>query len=381
MMKAEIVFGGKRLLDAAKIPHAEKRPLGVPLEDSFKEMRKLLEKGKNVAILADGDPLFFGIGSRLLEFFPEQNIRIHPNVNTVSLAAARSGLPWQEICVVSLHGRNDSAPLFGLLQQGRPTAVFTDRKNTPARIAEMLEQRGVSKVKMTVFSMLGTGTEQIESGLPEKFLNREWADLNIVFLLPEEKTERGATLGTDDSLYVKEKGLITKRTVRCTGLGMLDLQDGQTVWDLGAGCGSVSIEASAVGRCSRVIAVERNRKRIDMIRENIGRFRAWSVEAIEGEMPGCLEELPNPDRIFMGGGLGRDSSVLEYATERLKPGGRIVVHTILMGSMERCRKVLDTLDWKWEAVQLQCSISDSIAGDHRFEAQNPVTIFMAEKPL
>lgn len=380
LKNADIVFGGKRLLNALQDFKAEKRILKVPLDDSLKEIKGLLDSGKNVAVIADGDPLFFGIGAKLFTEFTQDVIRVYPNVTTLALAASKAGIPWHDLQAISLHGRNDYSPLFGFLQRRKSVAVFTDEKNSPSRIAQRLVRRGVQGVEMKIFSMLGTSEEKIETGDPEDFLKHEVANLNIVFLLPEKDHSLRATLGSDDQLYIKERGLITKRAVRCAGLGMLDLHDGQTIWDLGAGCGSVAIEASSVARCAQVIAVEKDKDRLQMIRKNIQQFRAWSVDVLEGEMPDCLEGLPNPDRIFIGGGIGRDSTVIEYAAKQLKPGGRIVVHAILMGSIERTAKAFDQLNWRWEAIQLQCSVSDEIAGDHRFQAQNPVTIFTASKP-
>lgn len=380
LLNTDVIFGSQRLLDSISEYTAEKRILKLPLEDTFTEMESLKESGRNVAFLADGDPLFYGIGKRLIKRFSAESVRVHPNVSTVSLAASKAGIPWNDMQVTSLHGRDDYYILFGLLQRRHDVAVYTDNQNTPSRIAQRLVRRGVKGVTMKIFSMLGTPQEKIESGSPEDFLKHEVDHLNIVFLLPEKDHGRRATLGCDDRIYIKERGLITKRAVRCAGIGMLDLHDGQTVWDLGAGCGSVAIEASVVARCARVIAVEKNKDRLQMIRDNVQQFRAWSIRVVEGEMPECLEGLPEPDRIFIGGGIGRDSSVIERAAELLKPGGRMVVHAILMGSIERTAKTFSNLNWRWEAMQLQCNVSDEIAGDHRFQAQNPVTIFMANKP-
>lgn len=117
-----------------------------------------------------------------------------------------------------------------------------------------------------------------------------------------------------------------------------------------------------------------------MIEQNIRRFRAWTVEAVHGKMPEALDQLPDPDRIFMGGGIGKDYSVIREAAKRLKPGGRIVIHTILLGSFQRSRETFEDLGWDWQSMQLQASVSDRLAGDIRYKAQNPVTIIWADKP-
>ena len=152
-----------------------------------------------------------------------------------------------------------------------------------------------------------------------------------------------------------------------------------TVWDLGAGCGSVAIEASLLAHQGAVLAVERNGARVQLIRDNIRRMGAYGVQAVAGEMPQCLASLPDPDRIFMGGGMGEDDRVLEVAARRLKPGGRLVLHLVLMGSLSRARDYLMGLKWPFTVTQVAVSRSRSIAGDQRLAALNPVFIVAADK--
>ena len=177
---------------------------------------------------------------------------------------------------------------------------------------------------------------------------------------------------------------ITKLPVRAAGLAHLSVAPDSTVWDLGAGCGSVSIEASHLARRGRVFAVERNKTRAAMIRENIRRTGAWLVDVVLGEMPEALDGLPEPDRIFIGGGLGgeanQDSVLLDIACRKLAPRGRMVVHCILLDSLHTAKDHFQSLGWHFGVTQLQASATDSLAGDLRFKAQNPVFVLWAEKP-
>jgi precorrin-6Y C5,15-methyltransferase (decarboxylating) len=108
---------------------------------------------------------------------------------------------------------------------------------------------------------------------------------------------------------------------------------------------------------------------------------AYGVEVVHGEMPGCLEALPDPERIFVGGGIGKDNKVLEEAITRLKPGGRLVLHLVLMGSLTRASDYLKSLNWPYSIAQVQVSRSKSMIGDQRLEALNPVFIVSATKPV
>ncbi|BDQ33882.1 precorrin-6y C5,15-methyltransferase (decarboxylating) subunit CbiE [Pseudodesulfovibrio portus] len=385
---AHLVVGGKRVLDAVPsglIPDsAAVRTVSGPLPPLFDAIRKAMGKGLNVVVLADGDPLFFGIGKRLGEEIGRENLLVTPNVSTLQLAAARLGLPWQEMDFVSLHGRDDFSPLYASLVRADLIAVFTDATNTPAEVARALLERGADCFSMTVLEDLGTPEERVRPlALPETW-GMDFSDLNLVILERQYPPEIELTLGIPDHYYLHQKNLITKLPVRAAGLAHLNVEPGSTVWDLGAGCGSVSIEASHLARRGRVFAVERHKTRAAMIRENIRRTGAWLVETILGEMPDVLEGLPAPDRVFIGGGLGgesnRDSALLEVACDRLAARGRIVAHCILLDTLHAAKAHFDRLGWHFGVTQLQASATDSLAGDLRFKAQNPVFVLWAEKP-
>ncbi|WP_432738359.1 precorrin-6y C5,15-methyltransferase (decarboxylating) subunit CbiE [Maridesulfovibrio sp. FT414] len=378
--KADILSGGKRLLDMFPDHKGPKLPFISPVEDYAEEIRKQLDNGRKVVLLADGDPLFFGIAESLSRQPGLGEVRIIPSPSAVQIGAARLGINSAKLRTVSLHGRTDYFPIYAVLQQGYNCAVFTDRQNTPSAIARTLLEKGIDNYSMTVLSELNTGSETITGGPLEDFTDFSCPDLNIVILTRTDGRESLQCFGRKDDSFVRQKGLITKLPVRATGLALMDLRPHQTVWDLGAGCGSVAIEGSFIAGESRFFAVEKSAERLEMIRENLRRFRAWTVSPVGGTMPEVLSELPDPDRIFIGGGIGRDDSTIREAADRLKPGGRIVVHAILMGSLQRTRETFDSLGWSWQSIQLQSSTSEPLAGDVRFKAHNPVTIIWADKP-
>ncbi|MDD3313770.1 precorrin-6Y C5,15-methyltransferase (decarboxylating) subunit CbiT, partial [Pseudodesulfovibrio sp.] len=237
---------------------------------------------------------------------------------------------------------------------------------------------------MTVLENLGTPEESVRPlSLPDTW-GMAFSPLNLIILERQYPPEIQLTLGIPDHYYMHQKNLITKLPVRAAGLAHLNVEPHSTVWDLGAGCGAVAIEASHLARRGRVFAVERHKTRAAMIRENIRRTGAWLVDTVLGTMPGCLEGLPEPDRIFVGGGLGgesnEDTELLRVACERLKPRGHMVVHCILLDTLHAAKDHFKHLGWHFGVTQLQASATDSLAGDFRFKAQNPVFILWAEKP-
>lgn len=388
LAEADLIVGGKRLLEACPdellTKSAKKLPITGPLPPIIDAIRKAATDQKRVIVLADGDPLFFGIGKRLGEELGRENLLVEPNISTMQLAAARLALPWQEMDFVSLHGRDDFSPLYAALVRADLIAVFTDATNTPAEVARALLERGADCFSMTVLENLGSPEEAIRPlALPETW-GMNFADLNLVILERQYPPEIELTLGIPDHYYLHQKNLITKLPVRAAGLAHLNVEPDSTIWDLGAGCGSVSIEASHLARRGRVFAVERHKTRAAMIRENIRRTGAWLVDTVLGSMPDALTDLPSPDRIFIGGGLGgpsnQDTSLLSIACDKLKPRGRIVAHCILLDTLHAAKDHFKSLGWHFGVTQLQASATDSLAGDLRFKAQNPVFILWAEKP-
>lgn len=388
LAEAHVVAGGKRLLDAC--PGEWLRdgvkliPVTAPLAPVLKTIRSAAADQKNVVVLADGDPLFYGIGKRLGEEIGCENLRVEPNVSTMQVAAARLGLPWQSMDFVSMHGRDDFSPLYAALVRAELIAVFTDAENTPAEVARALLERGADCFTMTVLEDLGTERERVRRiPLPDTW-GMEFSDLNLVILEKQYPPEIELTLGIPDHFYMHQRSLITKLPVRAAGLAHLGVEPSSTIWDLGAGCGSVAIEASHLAREGRVIAVERNKTRAAMIRENIRRTGAWLVDTVVGDMPDCLPDLPDPDRIFIGGGLGgpanHESGLLEVACDKLRSGGKLVSHCILLDTFQAAKEHIRQLGWHFGVTQLQASATDSLAGDLRFKAQNPVFILWAEKP-
>ena len=375
--QAEILAGGNRQL--ALFPHAPGKKQG--FSPSLSHVLDILDKeersGTRIVVLADGDPLTFGIGTTLIKKMGSSRVRIHPNLSTPMAAAARLGKGINDLNVVSLHGRNDWAPLFASLTHHPFTGIFTDTTNSPARIAGVCLERGMRDCLFHVFEDLETPDEHIASLTLEEAQQRHYSSLSFVII--EQPDFQPLCFGNPDSAFVHERGLITKSPVRAAGLASLHLQPDNILWDLGAGCGSVCIEGAALLRRGQAFAVEAKPHRLEMIRENIRRMGAWLVEPVLGEMPAALQNLPDPDRIFMGGGA-RDVQVLTTAMGRLKPGGRLVIHAILLETLETVRAALAHAGWPCSLAQMSGSMSDPVAGAVRLKPFNPVFIIQADKP-
>ena len=162
-------------------------------------------------LLADGDPLFFGIGKRLIHDLGRERVTLHPNVTTLQAAAARMKIPWHDMPTVSLHGREDILPLLTALAKNDSVAVYTDPDFHPARLAEDLLGRGIDTFEMQVFEDLGMASERVGRFILKDAAKTAFSKLNFVILERTGAPEVPLTLGLDDDLYLHQKGLITKK--------------------------------------------------------------------------------------------------------------------------------------------------------------------------
>ncbi|MCF8030544.1 MAG: precorrin-6y C5,15-methyltransferase (decarboxylating) subunit CbiE [Desulfohalobiaceae bacterium] len=377
---AEVLAGGEELLEAFQDSEAEFLPLRTPLAEWIGEIVSRREQGRRIAVLADGDPLFYGIGSRLCHELGPETVRVHPGVSVLQAAAARLCLPWSDILTVSLHGRGDMLVLRRALARSERVGVYTDPENTPDLIAAFLKRIGAEDFRVHVLENLFGEQERISCLSPDQAAKESFAEPNFVLLERSLPPRIALTPGMPEESLERERGLISKPEVRLAALGRLQPECGHTLWDIGAGSGSLSLEASLLIREGRILAVERDKSRAAQIETNIVGTGAFGVEVILDTAPDCFQRLPDPDLIFLGGGAGQGHCLLDEAWSRLRPGGRLVASLVLLGSLQA------VLDWAWakglqpELTQIQVSRSAPLQGDLRLAARNPVFLLALHKP-
>jgi len=374
--RADILIGGKRLLAFFSDMPADKKAIGKDLDDAIAYIRRRMTR-KSIVVLASGDPLFFGIGAKLVNAFGPERVTIHPNVSSVAAAFARIKEPWSGVRIISLHGRNNQSELLRALAEEDRIAVLTDPEHGPGWLARLiLEQQG-SGFRMAVMEALGAPTERHGWYRLEQAAAGTFAEPNLVVLKRDPQTtvtHRSPVLGAPDEWFDHQRGLITKSEVRAVALAKLKLQAGQVFWDLGAGSGSVAIESSLFIGKGRIVAVEKDLRRVEQIKANARRFRVRNLRVVQAVLPAGLARLPKPDRIFIGGG-GRDLlPIVSEAVRHLKPDGIVVINTVLLQSVHDASAALRRLGFATEMVQVQIQRSEPMPWSERMEALNPVWI-------
>jgi precorrin-6Y C5,15-methyltransferase (decarboxylating) len=327
--QAEIVFGGKRHLAlAAPLIRGAMRPWPSPFDSAVGEI--LAHRGRQVCVLASGDPFQYGIGARIAQAVPRAEAVIVPAVSAFSLAAARLGWPLPETALVTIHGRSLDR-IRRHLHPGARILALTSDEHGPKALAVLLAELGFGLTRLTILEALGGPRERIRETTAGTFDLGDVDPLNLAAL--EVIAEPGARViplggGLPDALF-EHDGQITKREIRAITLSGLAPRRGELLWDIGAGSGSVAIEWLLADPSLRAIAIEERADRGARIRRNAAAFGVPGLEIVEDSAPAALTGLPTPDAIFIGGGAS-DAGVLAVAIAALRAGGRLVVNAVTL---------------------------------------------------
>ena len=370
---AQLLLGGERHLEFFPDYPGEK----LVIRDNLKEITaRLQSEPRPAVILASGDPLFYGIAGYLANKIGRERLQVVPNISSMQLAFARIKETWQDAALASCHSR-PVADVIELVRDAKKVGLFTDENNTPAHIARELIKAGISGFTAHVCENLGGENERVTACRLEELVERTFDPLNVLILIrqsePPAIERRDWTFGIpEEAFYQRQplKGLITKTEVRVLSLAKLRLRPGHVVWDIGAGSGSVAVEAALLG--AQVWAVEKNKDDCEIIRRNIEKFGTPAVQVVHGLAPAALGDLPAPDAVFVGGSGGEMGEVLRICRDKLVAGGRLVVN---VATIENLGQTLPG-----EVTLVQISRSRPILDLHRFESLNPVFIVAWEKP-
>ena len=395
---ASVVIGAGRTLDLVRSHLAA----GAVVQDMDGALASVPEwistaqtEGRAVVILATGDPLCHGMASWLGEKLCNP-FEILPNLSTLQLACARFKQPWQNIKIASCHSRDagewfvGATPAHGLYPAMRAIALhpqvflFTGPENSPARLARALLAAGYAsdEIALDVACRLQLADERLFPALSlDAAATTDFPEPNVV--LVRRAWNAGApTFGLDDREYIQrtpEKGLITKQEARALSLAKLRIRPDATVWDIGAGSGSVGLEAARLAPHGHVWAIEKSEGDAANARANAARFRISNYSLFDGKAPEHLDAWPNPDAVFIGGSGGELDGLINLILARLNPGGRLVMNFVTLENLATATAALSAANVEWDVVQLQASRSQPIVDMHRMAAQNPVWIVTAAK--
>ncbi|BEV35714.1 precorrin-6y C5,15-methyltransferase (decarboxylating) subunit CbiE [Synechococcus sp. M16CYN] len=340
-------------------------------------------------VLASGDPLWFGIGRILSDRLGPDRLRFHPAPTSLQLAFSRIGRSWQDATWVSLHGRDPQVLSQALQKRPAALAVLTDPNQGGAdTVRQTLRSSGLeASYTLWLCENLGHSKERVQCIAPDIDLPTDTQPLLIVLLIaknPSSHLPESYTLfGLDDGLYLQHSdrpGLMTKREVRIQLLADLNLPETGVIWDLGAGTGSVGIEALRLRPDLQLMAVEQRAGGAALIKANAGRLGVKPTAVIEAEAINLLRTgvppgLDQPDRVLIGGGGRRQcSKLLELVIERLQPEGIIVIPLATIESVAEIRSTFERSGMTVRVSQLQAWRGQTLGDGTRLTPMNPTLI-------
>jgi precorrin-6Y C5,15-methyltransferase (decarboxylating) len=385
--QAQLLVGAESTL--AKIPKspAERLAVGGNLDEAVERIARAGDK--RIVVLASGDPLFYGVARYLCDKLGKDRFEVVPHVSSMQLAFARVKESWEEAYLTNLANR----PLDQVLEKIRVASkvgLFTTDQYPPKAVAKALLDRRVDYFSAYVCENLGSPDERVTQGELTEIAAQDFSPLNVMILVrrpnvPDRPSEAiGRRLfGNPDEAFLQSKpkqGLLTPAEVRSMALAELDVGPTSIVWDIGAGSGSVAIEAAQIAAGGTVYAVEMDPEDHQLITANAERFGVTNLVGVLGRAPDAWAELPDPDAIFVGGSGREISRVVELAYQRLRPGGRLVAS---VGSIVSLSAVHDTLQQLAKDVNVW--MINVARGTYqlervRFAALNPTFLLGVVKP-
>lgn len=381
---ADVVIGAHRALAGIDVPPDVVRCELVKTADIVAALTDAASWQRAVVVMT-GDVGLFSGARRLVEALSgdaQVDVRVIPGISSASYLAARLARPWQDWRFASAHGV--ACDIVAEAERAGELFLVTSGGEDPSRLSGELVQAGFGDACVTVAERLSYPDERITCATASEITGQTFDDLNVMLIdfaggagSPASFRWPYASSGIPDELFIRGDVPMTKQEVRAVALAKLRLTATDTVWDVGAGTGSVSIEAALVARTGSVWAVERNAAGVRLIRENADAFGCGNVHAIPGVAPEALAKLPVPDAVFVGGSVGELPSIVEAALEK-NSQVRLCVPCVTVETLTEACALLSGSRFKgFEACQVSAARAEAVGSHHLMKAQNPVFLVSA----
>jgi precorrin-6Y C5,15-methyltransferase (decarboxylating) len=387
LLAANVVFGAENTLRLLPEIKAERHVLGADLHEAMNALTAQAS-GKRLAIVAGGDPLFYGVARYLCDRLGKERFEVLPHVSSMQLAFARIKESWEEAYLTNLQ-THPLETVFDRIRTAETVGLFTSEMEGPPEIARQLLARGLDYFRAYVCENLGAPDERVTQADLNDVAEMEFAPLNVVILKrkpgrPDQQAAPGGwrRFGNPDDAFAQSRpksGLITQAEVRAIALAQMAIQPANIVWDIGAGSGSVAIEAAHLSEPGTVYAIEQDAADYHLILANAQTFGARNLKAIHGTAPEVFAGLPTPDAIFVGGAGHEVARLLEAAWSHLRPGGHMVVNVASLESLSTTHSVLKRLAGHVQVLMVNIARGTEQLETMRFEAVNPTFLLTITK--
>lgn len=369
-----LLIGGKRLLEPFATLPCERRELVLP-----DDIAAALDGAScaQASVLLSGDVGFYSGAAKLYEKLDGHDVEVIPGISSLAYFCAKLRTPWQDAALVSAHGREHNA--VGVIQSSTKTFCITGGKTKVSDICAALVERGLGGLKVAAGERLSYDDERIVLGTAEELAGMEFPDLAVMLVENPRPIERAfGAPSLPDSAFERGKAPMTKEEVRALAIAKLRISPDHVVWDVGAGTGSVSIEAARAANRGTVYAIEKNPDALELHARNRDALGAANMMIVAGSAPEALEDLPAPDRVFIGGSSGNMAAIVACAT-RKNPAVRICATAVTLETIADLMTCLrDNGVEAADIVQLSVSRADEIGAYHLMRAENPIHLVTFE---
>ena len=370
--EAELLIGAKRMVDAvSKIRRPGQKEEYLYLPDQIRAC--IDESGaKKIAVLLSGDSGFYSGAKKLLEALSDHEVNVIPGISTVSALAAKWQLSWDDMKIISLHGRQSN--LADAVRHNRKVFALVGGAGGVSDICRQLCELGLGNTEVLIGSNLSYPEERLERGAAADYMEYEASGVSAVIILNDRAEKKRTTHGVPDDAFLRDKVPMTKEEVRTVSLAKLGLCSDSVVYDIGAGTGSVSIECALRAPEGTVFAIEHNPAAIALLEENRKSFGVSNLEIVEGSAPEAMRSLPEPTHAFIGGSSGKLAEIVDILFQK-NPDIRIVANAISLETLAELTRILNERGIaNAEIVHLQVSRAKKVGSHHLMMGNNPVYI-------
>ena len=365
--QAGCVIGARRLLEQLPRGCTENRIAAINPEAILDE---ILRQNTDCAVVYSGDTGFYSGARGLLPLLEKAGIpaRVLPGVSSVQLLSARLGRPWQDWNLVSAHGTECS--VLAAVSAGRPAFFLTGGVLGPAEICRRLTEAGLGTLPVVIGERLSYPDEAVTAGTARELAAGTYAPLSVL-LAEAAPREKRRCPGFPDNAFLRGDVPMTKQEVRAAALAKLAAEPADTLWDVGAGTGSVSVELALAAPEGQTFAVECKPEACGLIRANREKFSAWNLQLIAGRAPDALRELPPPDGVFIGGTQGGMAEIVDIILQK-NANARICVTAIALETLSAAVAALTEHGLSAHVTQIAVSRSKPAGKLHLLTANNPI---------
>jgi precorrin-6Y C5,15-methyltransferase (decarboxylating) len=387
LTSADVVLGSEPTLALVRELGGERVAVGSDLNEELRLIEANLGR-KRIAVVAGGDPLFYGIARYLCDRLGKERFEVLPHVSSMQMAFARVKESWDEAYLTNL-ATHPLADVLDRIRVAETVGLFTSEQEDPPRVARALLARGLDYFRAYVCENLGAPDERVTQGELADLAEMEFAPLNVMILKrkpgrPDVPRTPGRfrRFGNPDDVFAQSRpksGLITQAEVRAIALAQLAIGPGAVVWDVGAGSGSVAVEAAQLSDPGTVFAIEEDAADYHLILANAESFGVRNLKAVHGTAPAVFAGLPPPDAVFVGGTGKEVGRLLEAAYSALRPGGRMVVNVATLEALSTTYAALKAVAGSVEVLLVNVARGVEQLETLRFEAVNPTFLLAVGK--